>query len=288
MTEDEKCSGGARKANGNCTLPSADDKIAVQCVGDWATEKHDYLRRYVEATHGPRSRYLKPAAVRPAGGAGFIDLFSGPGRARIRTTGQVVDGSPLIALRHTKAAFTKVVLCDMDAENIAALKQRTASDAARTDIVQGDCNTRIDDLVKLLPPHGLNMAFVDPFALSALSFATLRALAKAERMDLILHFPTADIKRNHQNNEDALERFLGTGSWKGKFNGPEDIGVLIDTLRAQLAGLGYTGENVRAVAVKNQKKNILYHLVFASKSKLGDKIWKTIIDTNANGQRELF
>jgi len=55
MPKPDNCPhGGPTKKNGNCMVP-AEDGLPVQCVGPWAKDKHDYLRRYIEATKGPRS-----------------------------------------------------------------------------------------------------------------------------------------------------------------------------------------------------------------------------------------
>ena len=112
--------GGQTKENGNCTIPAPDDGLPVQCVGPWSKRKHDILRRYLSASGGPRRGYLPPAP----GGAAFVDLFAGPGRARVRTTGELDDGSPLIALKQP-LGFTRLVLCELDPENADALRRRT-------------------------------------------------------------------------------------------------------------------------------------------------------------------
>jgi three-Cys-motif partner protein len=91
-----------------------DDGIAVQCVGPWARDKHDYLKRYIDATRGPRLKFLDSDGGRPARGAAFIDLFGGPGRARIRDTGELIDASPLIALGHQDAPFTRAIISEID------------------------------------------------------------------------------------------------------------------------------------------------------------------------------
>jgi len=89
---------GTRQDNGNCPKPF-DDGHAVQCVGEWVPNKHHYLSRYIEATWAARAKYLPPKGT---GGAAYIDLFAGPGCARIRDTGEIIDGSPLIVLNHEK------------------------------------------------------------------------------------------------------------------------------------------------------------------------------------------
>jgi len=79
------------------------DGLPVLDVGPWTAEKHDYLRRYITATKAARARFLPPAGP---GGAAFIDLFGGPGRAQVRGHKEIIDGSPLIAARHRDACST--------------------------------------------------------------------------------------------------------------------------------------------------------------------------------------
>jgi hypothetical protein len=43
-------------------------------------------------------------------------------------------------------------------------------------------------------------------------------------------------------------------------------------LRRSLVRIGYTGNAVRSMPIKNTKEGVLYHLVFATKDPLGDKI----------------
>jgi len=265
--------------NGNCTKPS-DDGLPAQCVGAWVEEKHTYVRRYIEATRGVRKRYLGPRK----GGAAFVDLFAGPGRGRIRETGRFVKGSPFLALDHTDAPFSKITLCDLAPVNVAALSDRTRADVSRVEIVEGDCNVVVDELVRLVPKYGLNIALIDPYALSQLAFDTIGKLAAVARMDLIIHFPTGDMKRNFHQNAEHLDRFLGTPDWRSTVKVAKDCHKLIDVLRSQLVTVGYTGEDVRDVAVENAKQTVMYHLVFASKNPLGDKIWDSVTKTTAGGQ----
>ena len=120
--------------------PSVDpaDGLPVLEVGPWSAEKHDYLRRYISATRAARARFLPPAGP---GGAAFIDLFAGPGRARVRGREEIIDGSPLIAAHHAEARFTHILLCELDAAHAAALRQRLAGDA-RVQVFGGTATTR--------------------------------------------------------------------------------------------------------------------------------------------------
>lgn len=284
MSTKAKCKhGGPTLDNGNCTTPGPDG-LPVQCVGIWATDKHHYLRQYIGATRLVRKKFLGPGK----GGAAFIDIFAGPGMVRVRDTGEIRDGSPLIAVKHREAPFSKLIFCDHDPDNVNALGVRVASEAARVKIIHGDSNTRIDAVVREIPEYGLNIALVDPYALSALKFTTLEALAKFARMDLVVHFPTADIKRNLEQNENTkqwLTEAVGTSSWSDGLTSTTDVGHLIEVFKRQLTTLGYRSTQVRSEPIKNNKNLTLYYLVYASKSERGDAIWQSITKNKPGGQR---
>jgi len=275
-----------RGRNGNCNARVADDGLPFQCVGAWARDKHNYLRRYLDATRGARARYIPPHGT---GGAAFIDLFAGPGFACDQTSSKLIEGSPLIALNHTGAPFTSVILCELESDNINALEKRTIGHEPRVHIVAGDCNAQILRVLFLIPDHGLNIALVDPFRPSDLVWETLRNLGTVNRMDLIIHFPTMAIKRNFAKAGfyDIIDRAIGTSSWRSQVQTANDVPKLIDFLKQSLAGVGYTGNKVRSLAIKNTVQGVLYHMVFAAKHPLGDRIWQSIARTTPAGEREL-
>jgi three-Cys-motif partner protein len=272
--------------NRNCPGPG-EDGLPVQCVGSWAKEKHDYLFRYIEATRAARAKYLSQSRGEHKGGAAYIDLFAGPGRARVRGRGEEIDGSPLIAVRHVGAPFSQLVLCELDSQNAEALRLRTLGREG-VEVIEGDCHERIDDIVRLIPPQGLNFALIDPFSLDQLRFETIARLAAMTRMDLLIHFPTMDLKRNlTQGAGPKLSKAIGSEHWQSRIRKPEDVTRAIDELRAELAKHGYTGAQVRSVPIMNTKGGVLYHLVFVSKHKLGDQIWNSLMRVGPTGQQTL-
>ena len=247
-----------RLPNGNCKQALGSDGLPVQCVGKWSTEKHDYVSRYVEATWGVRAKYLSGPMP---GGAAFLDLFAGPGRARVQTTGTEIDASPLIAVNHTQAPFTKVILCEQDPANAGALRQRTANSASRVAVVEGDCNGLLDQIAAQVPAYGLNIAFLDPFGIAPLRWKTLRTVGSFKRMDLLIHFPIGDIRRNLTQNPaylELLDDLLGSQKWRNAVTVPSHVPRLIEFLRARLKELGYAGENVKNVEVRNSRRVLLY------------------------------
>src|SRR2546430_2104153 len=77
------------------------DGLIVDEVGQWATEKHERLKKYIDASRGARAKFLPP---NNDGGASYIELFSGPGRSLIRDTTNFIDGSPVVAYKAARAS----------------------------------------------------------------------------------------------------------------------------------------------------------------------------------------
>jgi three-Cys-motif partner protein len=76
------------------------DGLPVSEVGEWAQEKHALLHRYVDITKAARRKFTDVSrAPNRRGGAAYIEVFSGPGRARTKETGTLIDGSPLVAFK---------------------------------------------------------------------------------------------------------------------------------------------------------------------------------------------
>lgn len=269
---------GRRTPHGNCPQPLADRHV-VQCVGVWAEhQKHSYLRAFIEATREARRKFKT---------SGFIDLFAGPGKVRLRDTGEVCDGSPLLALNHEAVPFTHAVLCDLAAENVAALRHRTAQYRQHIEILHGDSNARIYDLVALLP-RGLNLALVDPFGLGPLHFKTIETLAQAEKLDLFVNFPTSDLRRNQalylDSSNPVVARAIGVSDWRERL-GTGDIAIQAANMFVDsLTKLGYTGAQNRMIKVARSGSE-LYRIIFASKHQLADKIWSSITRNTPSGQR---
>ena len=99
-----------------------DDGLPLDEVGAWAKEKHERLRKYVDISHGARKKW-----VHGSGGATYIDLYCGTGRAIIRDTGEKIDGSPLVAFKsaqESKVRFSEIHIADASEESCRAAEQR--------------------------------------------------------------------------------------------------------------------------------------------------------------------
>ena len=76
-------------------LIDGDDGLPAEEVGVWAKEKHDYLCRYIDISRSTRAKYLGPGKA----GATYIDLFCGPGRCKVRDSGEWIGNPPAKAMQ---------------------------------------------------------------------------------------------------------------------------------------------------------------------------------------------
>src|SRR5258708_32300335 len=122
----------------------------VSEVGSWATEKHDRLRKYIQASHGARAKFLQPVGI---GGASYIELYSGAGRSLITGTNQIIDGSAVVAFKAGRAsghAFSEMHLSDLEAHNSAALAQRIKALGGAPASNVGDASVVVDQVMNAI------------------------------------------------------------------------------------------------------------------------------------------
>jgi hypothetical protein len=64
------------------------------------------------------------------------------------------------------------------------LDARLAARGIAADCFEGPASETAREIVKVLDPHGLHFAFLDPFNLGDLAFTALEQLANLNRMDM--------------------------------------------------------------------------------------------------------
>lgn len=260
-----------------------DDGLVIPEVGEWSRDKHHFLRRDVDA-------FTTAMKDKPWEGLHYIDLFAGAGMERLRDTGRLDWGSPLIAAQSTHP-FNGIHCGEMDAAKCDALCKRLTPFRARTaiQIVAGDANVRVQEIVAVLPKRCLSLAFLDPYGLH-LHFDSLRTLAE-RRADLIIFFPDRlDLLRNateyyFSDPDSNLDHALGTQDWRRVWDGtPESRraqtmrSLYVDRLRV----LGYREFDYEPVPATGRR---LYWLVFASRHPRGVDIWRRVATRKPDGQR---
>jgi three-Cys-motif partner protein len=161
----------------------------VENVGPWAKEKLEILTDYIQISSATRRKYTHCA---------FIDVFSGPGRSRIRDTPDFIDGSPIAAYRQSLKSqpFSAFHISDADHDLAASAEIRLQNLGCNVQVTEGPASVALPDIVGRLNSSGLHLALLDPHNLGTLSFDLFEALAKLQRIDVIVHVSLSDLQRN--------------------------------------------------------------------------------------------
>ncbi|MGA7676591.1 MAG: three-Cys-motif partner protein TcmP [Rhizomicrobium sp.] len=270
-----------------------DGLLVAEDVGEWVFEKHERLRKYVDITSATRRKYTESTrTLRHPGGAIYIDLFCGPGRACIRETSQLIDGSPLVAFRSAIASgipFTQVHLADIKPDFCAASVERIAKDGGVAFGYPGPAEDAAREIVSRLNPHGLHLAFLDPYNLAGLSFEIIRTLARAKHIDLLMHVSIQDIQRNSDRytTEDCETFDAFAPGWRAEVNLNQNLHsvrvAVLQYWQKLLRELGFLDS--RSELIRGDRNQRLYWLALASRHKIANYFWDEI--RNTSGQREL-
>lgn len=262
------------------------DGLPASEVGAWTAEKHERLRKYVDASHGARRAFTNRS---------YVDLYCGPGRSWIRETGAFIDGSPLVAFdsagKHGDQ-FTDILVADAKVEYIGAAESRLRARGANVRPFSGEAHVVVDQVIAALNPYGLHFAFLDPYSLGALPFSVIRKLASVKRMDLLIHVSAMDLKRDLHNyirpdGPRDLDEFAP--GWRDHVNTKRRQDLVRQEIfsywRSLIKALG-TSPNDCIEAVENSKSSDLYWLVFVARHELAHKLWQSI--ANVSPQSRLF
>jgi three-Cys-motif partner protein len=264
------------------------DRLIVDEVGPWVSEKHDRLKKYIDAYRSVRALYLPPKGT---GGAGYIELFSGPGRSQIKGTDTFVDGSPIVAYKaaqRSRTHFSEIHLNDIDSQKASALKQRITALGGAVCIYSKPAEVAVDEIVDALNPWGLHFAFLDPYKLEVLPFSIIRKLATVRKMDMLIHVSVFDLQRNLRRyvaDGKVLDSFMPGWSGSVDVNRP-DHGLrteLLDYWLGEIRKLGASpAEGIELVSGPGGQR--LYWLVFVSAHPLGRKLWEDIRNVNVQAR----
>lgn len=258
-----------------------DDGLLIPEVGEWSQQKHYFLMRYIDAfTTAMKDKW---------GGLHYIDLFAGAGIEKLKTSGKLDWGSPLIAAQ-TRFKFDGLHLCEKKPSKFAALKERVAKFKTKHWLYNGDANQNVIQVLKEIPQDTLSLVFLDPYGLH-LDFNTIKVLAD-RRADLIIFFPDhLDALRNWEryylnNPRSNLDSCLGKGvDWRALLNANSQkkwAEVLKNLYVQQLRSLGYKDFEYQRILNVNHP---LYLLIFCSRHEMGAKLWRKISVKSHDGQR---
>ena len=249
-------------------------------VGHWTKNKLDILTAYLPA-------YL--SATTKAFERIYVDGFSGPGTNLVRDTGELIDGSPLIALKATATngtRFDRLYFVDKDPEVTEELKQtiRPFDVDKRGVIKTADVNDEIPRLLRKIPKLSPTFVLLDTDSIEP-KWSTIELLAQWQT-ELLITFPLGmAINRNYESSK--VVDFFGTDDCLIMLRPPVDVAGLLTLYKNRLVDLGYLHNPTfdRLVRTEGVTGQHLYYLIFVSKHHVGERIMKSVFSRpEATGQ----
>lgn len=263
------------------SLEISEDGLDCSDVGAWTEQKHRYVAIYaMQFSSGMKNKW---------GTLVYLELYAGAGYSRIRDTGRLILGSPLLALQ-LKDPFHKYIFCEENTRKIEALKSRVQRFAPTANVayIPGDCNKQVGQIVSEIPMAStsntvLCLCFADPFDIG-LKFQTLQKLSSRYVDFIVLLALHSDANRAYKRYvmEDAVkvDEFLGSRTWRDRWKIAEGNGVTFPRFLAQefdasMQNLGYLHTPLdRMKLVRSDEKNLpLYYLALFSRRQLAHKFW---------------
>jgi three-Cys-motif partner protein len=262
-----------------------EDGFPVTKVGEWTLEKHERLRKYVDITRAVRRKFKETETT-------YIELFCGPGRSMIDGTGELIEGSPVLAARKAKdtsVPYSDFHLADAEAAFINAVRRRMPEDAGRIYPYIGLAEHTVDEITSRLNPQGLHFAFLDPYKLDPLPFSIINKLAKLRYMDILVHVSIQDFQRNLRRYMSEvggpLDRFAP--GWRAVVN-PRDSDknvrlAIFNYWLGLIRSLDMQAESHEVERVSGLQNQPLYWLVLVARHELAHELWDKI--RNVSPQR---
>ena len=265
-------------------VPVQDDGLIANPIGPWAEDKYRYVGMYAEMfSTGMKNKW--PHRL-------YLDLFSGPGYSRVRDTGRVVLGSPMIALS-LPDPFDEYIFSDENPEALDALRTRVGrlAQELRVTYIPGDANVAVARIVEVISASPrkstLSFCFLDPYKLN-IHFQTVHRIAEGRAVDfLILLALYIDANRNIQwyvgDDNPTIDLFLGDRTWRPRWKTAERAGdsivkFLANEYSARMGQIGYLTMALEdMVKVRTHDKRLpLYYLAFFSKHAKGLEFWRAV------------
>jgi three-Cys-motif partner protein len=250
-------------------------------IGVWSEVKLAIIREYASAY----STILDATRRKSIPGLKwlYIDAFAGPGVHLSKTTGEIVDGSPLIALK-TNPPFSEYHFIDNDKARADQLRALVGTRDG-VFIYSEDCN---DVLLRDVFPRAAYsdyrraLCLLDPYNIN-LKWKVIETAGQMGSIELFLTFMIMDINRNAlrrnrdtaiQSKIDQLTNLWGDGSWEeaafssaGKlFDDPEKVSndqfelAWRERLKRK-AGFKFVSE---PMPMRTKNNAVIYYLYFAS------------------------
>ena len=262
-------------------------KLLFDEVGYWSEIKLEIIEKYAKAYSEIMNKRFYHV---------YVDAFAGAGKHKSRTSGDMIKGSPSIAL-DIKPEFREYYFIDIVKEKVAEL-EKIAANRPEVHVLEGDCNAIL--LSDVFPNikyenYRRGLVLLDPYGLH-LDWSVIEKAGIMKTIDLFLNFPVVDMNRNvfwrNAENVDSrdilrMDRFWGDNSWKNVaydnqsnlfgFDFKTDNDTVVQAFKKRLiekAGFKNVSE---PLPMRNSKGATIYYLFFASQAQLAQNIADDII-----------
>lgn len=262
-------------------------KLKFETIGYWSEIKHEIIGKYASA--------YTILLTKKKFSLAYIDAFAGAGTTISRTTGNLVAGSPQIALE-VKPPFNDYYFIDIDSAKVNELKKLAALHE-NVHIYEGDAN---DILLESVFPQiewddfRRGLCLLDPYGLH-LNWNFIKTAGQMKTIDMFLNFPVADMNRNvlwhnpegvDESDIVRMNAFWGNESWrKAAYNTQnnlfnlemkEDNETVARAFRKRLQTEAKFAHVSEPLPMRNSKGSIVYYLFFASQVEIAADIIRDI------------
>lgn len=271
-------------------MDSSIDGVKIDQVGHWSEIKLAIIKRYSKAygTILANQSYIRQE---------YVDAFAGAGMHVSKETGELIDGSPLIALK-TEPPFLHHHFIDLDDARTENLRQQCAG-RSDVSIYRGDANEILVEQV--LPSiryenYKRALCIFDPYNLNP-NWEVVQMAGTSRAVDMFLNFMIMDANRDILwKNSSAvtpakisrMNRFWGDDSWREVAYEPNLFGepmkvdkcnqVMVEAYCKRLKSVGCFDFIAKPLPLKNKQGAVVYYLVFASNNLNGRKIASEIME----------
>jgi three-Cys-motif partner protein len=264
--------------------------LKIDEVGYWTEIKLAILEQYAK----PYNQILHAQGMTTA----YIDGFAGAGHHRSKETGELIEGSPVRALK-VQPAFNWLHFVDVNRARVEELR-RISHSHPNVKVHRGDCNhVLLRDVFPTISYERYERALciLDPYGLH-LDWHVIRAAGGSRVMDLFLNFPVMDMNMNvfwanpdrvSVASQRRMTRFWGDGSWKeaayepvpglfGEMEEKSSIDRVVAAFQHRLkkdAGFKFVP---KPIPMRNTKGAIVYFLFFAAQKAVAEDIVEYIFN----------
>lgn len=228
----------------------------------------------------------------------YVDGYAGSGHHVSKTRGDLVEGSPLIAL-NTVPPFHEYHFIDSDPARASELRRESGN---RPDVFtySEDCNTVL--LSKVFPradygQYKRALCLLDPYNID-LAWEVIEAAGKARSVEIFMNFMIMDVNRNAMRKDPdksvaskvaQMTRLWGDESWRDA--GYDQVATLFEPVPVKVpnekfaeafrerlvkkAGFKFVP---KPMPMKTKTNSVIYYLYFASQKEAGMEIVNDIFN----------